>query len=140
MLRKKKELAGEISVQKEFYQELCDTVPCGIVRFACEPEFPLLRINRTAEVMLGISKEDLPALKTKMSEYIPDGYGNITADKYNMLLKMKFGEAASLEYPIVSKKGRKMWLHDTFQVVKGEDGITYYRSVLTDITEQREQG
>ncbi len=135
-----KELAGEISVQKEFYQELCDTVPCGIVRFACEPEFPLLRINRTAEVMLGISKEDLPALKTKMSEYIPDGYGNITADKYNMLLKMKFGEAASLEYPIVSKKGRKMWLHDTFQVVKGEDGITYYRSVLTDITEQREQG
>lgn len=137
---KQKELAEEIRIQKDFYQKLCNTLPCGIVRFACDPELTLLRVNTTATVMLGISKEDLSVSTTKMSDYMADGYGNIPAEKHKMMTDMKLGEVASLIYPIVSKKGRTIWLHDTFHVVKGEDGGFYCRSVLIDITEQRKQG
>ncbi|MEG0854313.1 MAG: PAS domain-containing protein, partial [Angelakisella sp.] len=45
----------------------------------------------------------------------------------------------SMEYRIVHKDGRIIWVMDRGRVVEGEEGVLQYQSVLTDISDIKEQ-
>ena len=135
----KKELAESLMRQKNFYEDLVNTVPCGIIRFSCDSELRVLRVNKAAAKLLGFAPSDFKKKPRFYGDYIENSCPGLKQKMLDTLAKMKPGEIATMKYSIVSEKGELVWLHDAFQIVYDENGNTCGRSVIVDINDVQGQ-
>lgn len=56
----------------------------------------------------------------------------------HFLERLSAFELQDLEYRVITKQGKTVWVLDKCQVVMGEDGMEYLNSILTDITQIKE--
>lgn len=135
----KKELAESLMRQKNFYEDLVNTVPCGIIRFSCDSELRVLRVNKAAAKLLGFDPADFEKKPRFYGDYIEKSCPGLKQEMLDTLAKMKPGEIATMKYSIVSEKGKLVWLHDSFQIVYDENGNLCGRSVIIDVNDVQGQ-
>ncbi|MEG1799339.1 MAG: EAL domain-containing protein, partial [Synergistaceae bacterium] len=128
-----KELAESLMRQKNFYEDLVNTVPCGIVRFSNDSDLRVLRVNKAAADLLGFEPGDLDKRPRFYGDYIKNSDPKLKQQMLDILSKMKPGEISTMKYSIISEKGKRVWVHDAFQLVYAEDGSLCGRSVIIDI-------
>lgn len=113
---------------------MSDNLPAGILQCVNDQYFTVTYINEGFVSLFGYSKEEI---KEKFqNRYIdmilPEDH---IAVRHRFNEQLSLGNAQELEYRVITKDGRTVWILDKSKRGVGEDGHEYLNCVLTDITQ-----
>ncbi|MFP4168830.1 MAG: PAS domain S-box protein [Desulfonatronovibrionaceae bacterium] len=114
--------------------EILQSAPIGI--FKSTPEGKYLGINPAHARMYGYSTpEEMLTSVTNIAEQI---YADPADREELKRLLDSAGEVVNLEYPMLRKDGKRIWVSRNIRAVKDEEGkVLYYYGFTTEITERK---
>lgn len=129
----------EIKQQKKKYNELFDSVLCGIVTYKREgTQFVFKKLNKEA---LRISKYTEAAIKEKkkweISEFIVEEDIPEFLSLFNKLKKI--GDKISDEFRLITRERDKVWVIGNTELILDADGEEVFQSVFFDNNDSKQK-
>lgn len=125
--------SNEEGIKNEF---VIDQLLGGIQKYRCDRFFTILEISRSMVDLLGYSKSEIAErFQNRMMELIYEPDRNRVLEQFKE--KRNAGNALELEYRLIARDGRIIWVSDRCMVVR-EDGIEVAYGVLLNITQSRQ--
>lgn len=132
--QKKLQEPAAVSVKDEF---ILNKLVSGVQRCLNDQWFTMVEVNEGFARLLGYSREEIQDLF--QNHYIDLIY---PPDREDMVYKsreqLQGGTLMELEYRVVAKGGRILWVLDKSQLIVGEDGREYLWCMLIDITQTKQ--
>lgn len=125
---------------EERYRTLVEQVPVVIYTQAIDPDDPTVTntiyISPRIEGLLGYTDEEMVETPLLWRHIIhPDDRDEVTAVD---IASNATGEDFSMEYRVIAKDGREVWIHDEASVVRDADGVPRsWQGFMLDVTERR---
>jgi len=121
---------------RERYRHLVERLPAAVYIDAVDEVSSAVYISPQYEELTGYSPQervDTPELWTRILH--PDDRERVLAES---LRTNETGDPFDIEYRIVTKDGRTVWVHDRANLVDMPDGVRAWQGVLTDVSEAKE--
>lgn len=119
-----------------FFRELVERVPAVVYVDASDEVNSAIYMSPGAEEMLGYTPEEWTA--------VPDLWARILhpKDRQRVLSEAsrtrRTGEPFKVEYRLVAKDGRVVWVRDEAAPAEGEGGqVSFWRGVMLDVTDRK---
>ena len=118
-------------------QSLSENIPGGMFTCRFDRELTLMQMNQGFLSMLGYSRQDI-------TELFHDSFWNMidprdrTETLREVHRQMKISDSKELEYRILCRDGRSMWVLDKGRLIRDENGDAYFCCVLVDVTTSKE--
>ncbi len=130
-ITERKQAEQALRESEERYRHLFDGVPVGLYRTT--PEGQIVDANRALVQMLGY-----PNRETLLQASAADVYADSEAREQWKALMVRQGAVRRFEMQMRCFDGSVIWVSDTAQAVRGDDGhVLYYEGSLEDITERK---
>ncbi|HEV8564042.1 MAG TPA: PAS domain-containing protein, partial [Actinomycetota bacterium] len=133
----RKRAEDERGLAEERYRTLVEQLPTVVYIDAIDDVSTALYVSPLYEQLTGYSTEERtsdPDLWVKMLH--PDDRDRVLAES---LRTNETGDPFDLEYRLIRKDGRTVWVHDNAVVVGGQKGSpSFWQGVLSDITAEKE--
>ncbi len=134
----KKESEASLQKQHDFFQELYNSVPCGMAQLTVGDNAKFLNANLAVIKMLGYdSMEEFKSEERYYNDVVLPEYFNHMKYELQKLEQLEEGASVVIEYQAQDKNGNKFWMREETQMITGISGVKIYQCVLTDITEQK---
>jgi PAS domain S-box-containing protein len=120
---------------EERYRLLLEHLPVAVYTDAADDEVTALYVSPQYERITGYSPAQRlrdPGLWRRLLHPEDRDRTLAESDRTN-----RSGEDFDLEYRIVTRDGRTVWVHDHASLVPGADGAPVWQGVLTDVTAKR---
>lgn len=136
-LREQERIQGELRETETRFRTLVEQLPAATYLDALDPGSTTLYISPQIERMTGYTA----------AEWMTDGrlWGKLLAPQdYDHAIEalrrhQETGERFRIEYRLVARDGRVVWIHDEAVLVKDARGMPLYsQGYMTDITERKE--
>ncbi len=109
----------------------------GVQQCLNDPWFTIIYANEGFVTLFGYSRQELKA--RFQDRFLNLVHPDDRAPMYKQFLEqLNTGSAKDLEYRVIAKDGRTIWVLDKCQPVMGEDGREYLNCVLIDITQVKQ--
>jgi PAS domain S-box-containing protein len=121
---------------RERYRHLVERLPAAVYIDAVDDVSSAVYISPQYEALTGYTPKerlDAPELWTQILH--PEDRERVLTES---IRTNETGDPFDIEYRIVSKDGRTVWVHDQANLVEMPDGIRAWQGVLTDVTEAKE--
>ena len=126
----------KIKKSKEQFESLVSHIPDMIYRCEIDKDFTMLYINNALETITGYKIDEIRFNKIlSFASIIHPNDLNMVYKKIDEMLKNNISNI-DLEYRIISKDGRVIWINDNLQLIQDNDHI-YIEGVISDITSQK---
>lgn len=128
---------GEYKLRGEYFENIYNSLSCGVIHYRLKPEFTLSNINKKALELLGYTKKEL--FEIKWSELEGLNPKDVELAK-NIKLKeeqLEFGKPFSYNFEVFLKDNEPKWIHCTQEIILDVFGQPLYQKVLTDITQEK---
>lgn len=126
-------------VERQFYNEvILRSVLVCLQKFSYNQWFNMPEVSDGLAALLGYKKEEI---REKFDNrfidlvYMPDR-GDL---RRQIESQMKLGTSLELEYRVVTKDGRRVWILGKGRIITGEDGLEYLYGALLDITKSKQE-
>jgi PAS domain S-box-containing protein len=132
----RKAAEGRLRAAEERYRTLVEQLPVAVYMDAVDELSTALYISPQYERITGYSAQERmedPGLWVHMLHPEDRDRVLIESSRTNTT-----GDPFDIEYRIVAKDGRTVWMHDHAFLATGPDGRGAWQGVLTDITEHKE--
>lgn len=138
MLREQERIQGELRETETRYRTLVEQLPAATYVDALDPNSSTLYISPQIERITGYTT----------AEWMTDGglWGKLLAPQdYDETMEalrrhQESGERLRVEYRLIARDGRVVWIHDEAALVKDARGTPLYsQGYMTDITERKER-
>lgn len=128
-----REAAARWVEAEERFRALEEQVPAITYLDAVEGEQRTLAISEQSSMLLGYTPEEWYADAGLFDKIVhPDDRERLDA------AERSGGFAGGIEYRVIAKDGRTVWLHDRSRLITDGDGIPrYWLGVLVDVTDRR---
>lgn len=126
----------KIKKSKEEFESLVSHIPDMIYRCEIDDDFTMLYINNALETITGYKVDEMKFNRVLSFSSIihPRDIDMVTKEINNMIKNNAIN--IDLEYRIISKDGRIVWINDNIQLVT-DNNHTYLEGVISDITSQK---
>lgn len=135
-ITERKQAEDALRQSEEKYRTLIEQIPAIVYVDKLDEKGTTLFVSPQVETMLGISVEEwlqgdlsfwLNLIHPEDRSYVETAYQET----------INTGKHADIEYRIISRDGKQLWIHDKAQILKDENGNTFLHGVMFDITEQK---
>ena len=132
--------AEALEKQKGYYQQLYDSIPCGIINYTLDEPPIVLDGNTAAKKMFGIPP--YASLSDYLKENNKDFFDFICDDEREYLSELlgSFNEsrkATNYEHKIIKTDGSIIWISGSIQEFVTLDGDIIAQSTFIDVTSQK---
>lgn len=135
-ITERKQAEDALRQSEEKYRTLIEQLPAVVYLDKLDGKGTTLFISPQVETLLGISTEEwLQGDLSVWLELIHPEDRQRVEETYHKLATT--GEPYDLEYRIVRRDGKQLWLQDKGQVLKDESGNAFLHGVMFDITERK---
>lgn len=126
----------KIKKSKEQFESLVSHIPDMIYRCEIDKEFTMLYVNNALETITGYKIDEIKFNKIlSFASIIHPNDLNMVYKKTDEMIKNNI-ENIDLEYRIISKDGRVIWVNDNLQLINDNNHI-YLEGVISDVTSQK---
>ena len=126
----------KIKKSKEQFESLVSHIPDMIYRCEIDKDFTMLYVNNALETITGYKIDEMRFNKIlSFASIIHPNDLNMVYKKTDEMIKNNILNI-DLEYRIISKDGRVVWINDNLQLIKNDLHI-YIEGVISDITSQK---
>ncbi len=135
-LRNKKlhEAQKELETTRDRYADLYDFAPIGYLTVSGNGQ--ILEANLTAATLLGIEKGDLDKEKWLLSDFVAREQQSVYQEHRSAVLRAK--SAQTCELNMVARDGKPFYVRmQSVGVAKHDGAVAKWRTVISDITDQR---
>lgn len=131
-------LRSELNTREHQIENLMKHIPGGVHQCMDDPQFTLLSISTGFFEMFGYTNEEVENIfhNQFMNMIYPEDRAKLRLDIEEQLSK---GPNLELEYRVMHKDGRLMWVLDKGRMLKDEYGRNCFYSVVVDITDRKYQ-
>lgn len=132
-----REKSAEIEARNRDLQMLTRNIPGGIFRCLYDEKLTILQVSDGFLSLFGYTREELHTL-------FGDSFLQMIEeqDREPALLETRRqlarGNAKTIEYRVICKDGRRMWVLDKGQLLSGEEATPSFYCVLVDVTQGKE--
>ena len=129
-----REKSAEIEARNRDLQMLTRNIPGGIFRCLYDEKLTILQVSDGFLSLFGYTREELHTL-------FGDSFLQMIEeqDREPALLETRRqlarGNAKTIEYRVICKDGRRMWVLDKGQLLSGEEATPSFYCVLVDVTQ-----
>jgi diguanylate cyclase (GGDEF)-like protein/PAS domain S-box-containing protein len=118
------------------YRALIEHTPAGAYIDAVDEVSSSLYISAQVETMLGYAPEEWLVDREFFLKILhPDDQERVLVENART---NESGERFDMEYRLISRDGRTVWVHDEAVLVRDEEGDPlYWQGVMTDVTERK---
>lgn len=132
--------SAQAEAERDFFEHLYDSVPCGIAQFSIVNKRPFLNANLAMIKLLGYqSKEEFSAQPRYFCDIVPKDYIPVLRKELEGIKNLQLDTPHILEYHILDKNGNLIWIQDSTQIVLDKMGEKIIQSVFTNATTKKEQ-
>lgn len=128
---------GELKLRGEYFENIYNSLSCGVIHYKLIPQFTLSNINKKALEILGYTKKEFFEKKRcELNDLNPkyESFAQRIKKKENQL---QFGESFSYDFEVVLKGKEPKWIHCTQEIILDVFGKPLHQKVLTDITQEK---
>ena len=142
-ISERKETEGKLREVQERYRTLAENIPAIIYvhkprQSAATPyDYEVSYISPPVEDILGYPPHMFIENRALWNEIVhPDDRAEVVAEDQHT---DETGDPFSMEYRMISRDGRVVWVRDEAELIRGsEDDSPYWQGVITDVTRRRE--
>ncbi|MDD2895004.1 MAG: diguanylate cyclase [Aliarcobacter sp.] len=121
---------------KDQFESLVSHIPDMIYRCEIDKNFTMLYVNNALETITGYKIDEIKLNKIlSFASIIHPNDLNMVYKKTDEMIKNNVLNI-DLEYRIISKDGRVIWINDNLQLIN-DNNHTYLEGVISDITSQK---
>ena len=126
----------KIKKSKEQFESLVSHIPDIIYRCEIDDDFTMLYINNAIETITGYKIDEIKFNKViSFANIIHPSDLAVVHKSIDSMIKNNVLNI-DLEYRIISKDGRIIWINDNLQLISDENH-SYFEGVISDITSQK---
>lgn len=126
----------KIKKSKDQFESLVSHIPDIIYRCEIDKDFTMLYVNNALETITGYKIDEIRFNKIlSFASIIHPNDLNMVYKKTDEMIKNNIVNI-DLEYRIISKDGRVIWINDNLQLINDNNHI-YIEGVISDITSQK---
>lgn len=126
----------KIKKSKDQFESLVSHIPDMIYRCEIDKDFTMLYVNNALETITGYKIDEMRFNKIlSFASIIHPNDLNMVYKKTDEMIKKNITNM-DLEYRIISKDGRVVWINDNLQLIKNDHHI-YFEGVISDVTSQK---
>jgi diguanylate cyclase (GGDEF)-like protein/PAS domain S-box-containing protein len=126
----------KIKKSKDQFESLVSHIPDMIYRCEIDKDFTMLYVNNAIETITGYKIDEIRFNKIlSFASIIHPNDLNMVYKKTDEMIKNNIVNI-DLEYRIISKDGRVIWINDNLQLIRNDNHI-YLEGVISDVTSQK---